>query len=178
MQASKCGIKGRLIWRHMRNGIILGEGVIPNQVKDEGINEALEILWTSANQATWYMGLIDNSGFSGVAENDTYVQLQADTLTWNELEPDNYVTNVNTLRAPIVWGVAAGGLIDSSANPTIFEITSNGDGKVINGIFVTSQEDVTVNIGWLWSTVLLPAPRALAEDDQFIVGYEVSLGRV
>ena len=178
MQSSRCGIKGLLWWRHMRKGIILDEGYIPNQVKDEGINEALELLWTSANQATWYMGLIDNSGFGGIATDDTYVQLQADTLTWDELEPDNYVTNVNELRRPLVWGVAAGGLIDTSANPTIFEITSNGDGETINGIFVTSQEDVTVDIGWLWSTVLLPAPRILAEDDQFLVGYEVSLGRV
>jgi len=172
------GVKGRLVWRHMRNGIILAEGTIPNQVKDEGINEGLEILFSTANLSTWYMGLIDDSAFTSVATDDTYTDLKLANLDWVELNANNYITNVNTFRPSITWGVAAGGLIDSSAAPTIFEITSNGDGKSIRGIFVVSQEDYTSSFGFMWSTVLLPAPRALAENDQFLVGYEVSLGRV
>jgi len=172
------GIKGRLIWRHMRGGIILAEGVVPNQVKDEGIDEALEILFSTVNLATWFMGLIHDAGFVSVATNDTYTNLKLATLNWNELNANNYVTNSNIFRQAIVWGPASGGLIDSASNPTVFEISSNGNGKVINGIFVTSQQDFTSSVGFMWATVILPAPRALSTGDQFIVGYEVSLGRV
>lgn len=172
------GVKGRLMWRHMRGKIILAEGVIPNQVKDEGIDEALTILFSAANLATWYMGLIDNAGFGAPLTTDTYTNLKLATLAWDELNANNYINNSNTLRLPIVWGSPVGGLVDSADNPTVFEVSSNGNGKTINGIFLTNQEDFTSGVGWMWSTVILPAPRALATGDQFIVGYEVSLGRV
>lgn len=173
---NKLKIKGRLTWQHKRGGIIIAEGKIDNEVKNEGIDEALDILFTTANLLTWYMGIIDNFGFVSTAVTDTYALLKLGSLNWQEWNANRYVSPSNILREPINFAPAVGGLISSEGDPSEFIISSNGDGESIKGVMVTNQADFGESSGWLWSTVLVPV-RQMEQGDSFLAGYEVSLAR-
>ena len=172
---SKMKVKGRLTWQHKRKGIIIARGKVDNEVKNEGIDEALDILFTSANLLTWYMGLIDNSGFVSTAVGDTYTNLKAMTLNWTELQAKTYTDPANDLREPINFAPASGGLISSEADPSQFDIVK--DGETIKGVMVTNQSSFASSSGWLWSSVVVPI-RSVQIGDAFLAGYEVSLARV
>jgi hypothetical protein len=108
-----------------------------------GANAALETVFRSGGQtATWYIGLVDNTAFSGFSVNDT----MASHAGWTE-----FTSYSGGNRA--TWGpaAAAAGSITNTTNFT-FAITGNG---TLAGGFVSSVQAVSPgNTGILWATAL------------------------
>ena len=60
--------RGRYIVEHWRGGRRINEYHFQNGVVNEGKNRLLNVMFHSGTQiSTWYMGFIDNSGYSALA---------------------------------------------------------------------------------------------------------------
>lgn len=118
----QCFRKGKKIW----------EDIIRNLITTEGLNSLLtQYLKGSAYTAAWVVGLIDNTGYSGLAAGDTYAQIDG-TNGWDEFT--NYTEGA---RQTLTLGTASGGSIDNSSNKASFTIDTGGG--TIKGAFVCSS---------------------------------------
>ena len=143
--ANRCVYRGVVEWWTVGPN---GEKVRPQRFKNGlatvGINAALETVFRSGTQYTsWYAGLIDSTGYSGVAASDT----MASHAGWTEF------TSYSGANRP-QWSpaAAAGGII---ANTTNFSYTISADGS-LKGLFITTVAAKSPgNTGTLWSTALV-----------------------
>lgn len=151
--------KGKFIVEHIRNGEVIGEYEFPNGIVDQGLNSILGIMFHSDTQiTTWYIGLIDNSGFSSLANGDTL----ASHAGWNEFT--SYTGN------RLSWGPGASSSRSITNGSTVnFPITGSG---TLKGIFVASV--ATGTSGTLWSTAAFGSTVAVTNGDTLKVTYTVS----
>lgn len=115
---------------HDKDGNLVWTRHIKNLVTTQGLNALLDTLFdASGYTASWFAGLVSDSGFSAYAAGDTL----ASHAGWTEFT--SYTGN----RKAIAWGAAAAGVIASSSIGTF---TASGTGT-IKGLFVTSAETGT-----------------------------------
>ena len=151
--------KGHFKIEHVRNGEVIGEYEVPNGIVDAGLNSILNIMFDSATQITaWYIGLIDNSGFSSLANGDTL----ASHSGWNEFS--SYTGNRQAWTA----GSASSRSITNSSTVN-FSITGSG---TLKGIFISDH--ATGTSGTLWSTAAFGSTVAVTSGDTLKVTYTVS----
>lgn len=110
---------------------------------------------------TWYIGLVDDSGFSAFAAGDT----MSSHSGWSE----SVAYSESTRNA---WGPgASSGQSITNASPVTF--TASGS-ATIHGIFVTSGSAKSGTSGTLWSTGAFASPIVIATSDTIKVTYTVS----
>lgn len=98
----------------------------PNGMTTQGLNAALSVELAGGSQVNpWYMGLIDDDGFTAISVDDT----MASHAGWTELTSYNEAT-----REQLTFGVPAGGII---ATPNYAEFTINAT-VAIKGVFIAS----------------------------------------
>jgi hypothetical protein len=135
---------------------------LPNGITNVGKNHALDVIFAAATQvATWYIGLIDNSGFTALAAADT----MGSHAGWNE-----FTTYSEATRQEWDEDAAASQSITNSS-PVTFSI--NGSGTV-KGIFVTSGSAKSGTTGTLWSTGLFSSNIAVVNGDSLKITYTVN----
>ena len=151
--------KGKFIVEHFREGEKIGEYEFSNGIVDVGLNKILDVMFGAVTQiTTWYIGLIDNSGFSALANGDTL----ASHGGWNEFT--NYTGNRKS------WGVGAAAS-RSITNGTTADFAITGTGT-LKGIFVSNASSGTS--GTLWSTAAFGATVSVSNGDTLKVTYTVS----
>lgn len=155
------GPDGRVKWR---------DG-FDNLVTTEGRTKALtEVFKAAGYSAAWYVGLIDNAGFSAVASDDTAAKITtaapgAGTNGWAEATGYNDAT-----RPAFTVGTIANGQGDNIASPARFVFNAAG---TINGAFVNSSNAKGGIAGTLYSAGSFAVPRAVESGDTLDV--EISL---
>ncbi len=157
-------LKGRYVIEHMdREGNLKGQYEIPNGIVDVGLNNILDVMFNGqAQTATWYIGLVDNSGWTAFANADTL----SSHAGWAEFT--NY-TEAN--RVAWVEGAASS---RSMTNATTADFSINASGN-LKGIFISSNNvKSTGNTGTLWSTAAFSSVVATANGDTLKVTYTVS----
>lgn len=132
---------------------------INNGITNQGKNSLLGIMFHADTQITsWYIGLIDNSGWSAEAAADTL----ASHSGWNEFT--NYTGNRQA------WGPgASSGQSITNGTPVSFSITGSG---TLKGIFVASAASGTS--GTLWSTADFASTVTVANGDTLKITYTVN----
>jgi len=159
---ARMNMKGRFIVEHIRDGQVLSQFTIPNGIVDVGLNSILEIYFHSGTQiTTWYLGLIDNSGFSALAAADT----MASHAGWTE---STAYSNAN--RPTWTAGTAAS---RSITNSSTVDFTINAT-ATIKGIFVTSNNTKGGTSGTLWATAAFASTVAVSNGDTLKITYTVS----
>lgn len=163
-EASKLKMKGRFIVEHRNKaGKLLKKLDITNAIVNEGKNALLDIMFGGATQkTTWYIGLIDNAGFTTLDVTHTH----AAHAGWAE-------STAYTEGARPAWDeAAAAGESMASATPSVFSINTNG--TAINGIFVseTSTKGSTAAT-ILWSEASFGAVLNTNSGDTVNVTYQV-----
>jgi hypothetical protein len=135
----------------------------PNGIVDEGMNHILDTQFHGTSQvATWYIGLVDNSGFSAFAAADTL----ASHAGWSE-------STAYTESNRVTWAEDAASS-RSISNSTTADFSINATGN-LKGIFVSSNNvKSTGNTGTLWSTAAFSSVVATANGDTLKVTYTVS----
>lgn len=124
---------------------------VKNLVTTEGLNHALDVVFKSGAQLTsWFVGLIDNSGFSAIAAADTL----ASHAGWTE------ATGYTGNRQALTLGTISAGSVDNSASKAAFPITGTA---TINGGFVASV--ATGTSGILYGAASFSSPRAVENGD-------------
>ena len=135
----------------------------PNGIVDEGLNHILDTQFHGSTAVTtWYIGLVDNSGWTAFADADTL----ASHSGWTELT--DY-----TESARVEWDEDAASS-RSITNTTTADFSMNATNNV-KGIFVSSNSTKsTGNTGTLWSTAAFSSVVAVANGDTLKVTYTVS----
>lgn len=129
-----------------------------NQVKTEGLNHMLGVVFKGSTQVTtWYIGLITAGGTTSTA-GDTL----ASHAGWTE--------NTSYTGNRVAWdeGSASGGVLTSSTTSD-FAMTGTVS---IGGIFVCSVN--TGTLGTLWSTADFASSQSLQSGDTLKVTYTLT----
>lgn len=144
------------------DGSLRWEREIPNGIVDEGIHYLLDAGFNGGTQiSTWYMGLVDNSGFSAFANADT----MASHAGWSETTNYSEATRPEwTAGAAASRAVTNSVTVDFSINATV----------TIKGIFITSDNTKGGTTGTLWSTAAFATNASANSGDTLKVTYTVS----
>jgi len=154
-------MQGKFTVKQFRQGKLIRDIVLSNGITIVGKNHILDVMFhgTSAS-SPWYVGLVDNSGFTGFNENDT----MSSHGGWTELE-DYSESNRQA------WDEnAASGKIMDSASESEF---SMDDTKTVKGIFIASNNTKGGSTGVLWSTAAFDSTVDVVNGDTLRVTYEV-----
>lgn len=164
MNPQKANIKGRFIVEHRdRDDNLKGIYEVPNGIVDEGIEHLLDVGFHGASQVgTWYIGLVDNSGWTAFDDEDTL----SSHAGWTE---STSYTEANRVE----WDEdAAASRAISNSTTANFSINATGN---LKGIFISSNNvKSTGNTGTLWSTAAFSSVVATANGDTLKVTYTIS----
>lgn len=154
--------KGKFKVRHTRKGILIAEHEFHNDIVNQGKNNIFDVYFNSASQITaWYIGLIDNTGFSALAATD----VMNSHAGWNELVAYSQANRVT-------WGSgAASSQSVTNASPATFTMTAT---NTVYGIFITSSNNKGGTTGTLWSTGGFAAAVPVVNGDQLNVTYTLN----
>ena len=173
-----------VIVEHWRDGKMIGKYNTLNGVTNEGINDLLDHHFDLAAAVTaWYMGLINNSGYTALDASDIYDDIDQAGNGWDEFK--DYTDNANsssTVTRPVWNPDAASGQSISNSSQVIFDITASG---TVKGLFIvgapTGSTAVAANKGdhasdgILWATALFDqGDTAVVNGDQLKITYTVS----
>lgn len=154
--------RGRFTVEHIRDGKVIGRYAFPNGIVDVGMNSLLDVYFHAvAAITTWYIGLVNNSGFTAFANADT----MASHTGWTELTA---YTEAN--RVTWVENAAAARAI---TNTTTADFTMNAT-NTVKGIFVTSDNVKSGTTGTLWATAAFTTPVSVVNLDVLKITYTVS----
>lgn len=160
----KANLKGRVVIEHRdRDDNLKAIYDFPNGIVDEGMEHLLDVGFHGSSQtATWYIGLVDNSGFSAFADVDTLSSHSG----WSEFTS---YTEANR----VAWQEDAASS-RSISNSTTADFSINASGN-LKGIFVSSNNvKSTGNTGTLWATAAFSSVVATANGDTLKVTYTIS----
>lgn len=144
------------------NGVLKGVYTTKNGIVDVGINKLLDVMFhADAQITTWYMGLVDNSGFTAFDNGDT----MSSHGGWNE-----FTTYSETTRVTWTEDAAAS---RSISNSTSVDFSINGSGTV-KGVFVTSDNTKSGTTGTLWATAAFSSAVSVVNGDSLKITYTIS----
>jgi len=158
--------EGRFKIKHYdKNGKLKGTYCIKNAITDVGKNRILDVMFHGAPAAsgTWYIGLINADGYTGVSADDTMGSHTGWTelITYDEIDRQEWDEAV-ALDQELV-----------STTPAIFTI--NADNSDIRGIFIVDDSGKAGVGGLLWSTALFSSVVHLNDEDTLKIEYELAV---
>lgn len=124
--------------RSVEDMTVLWEETIENLTVTQGLNDILTQYFTgSAYTAAWYVGLVNNAGFTAFAATDTAAQIGG-TNQW--AEDTAYTASV---RQTLTLGSASAGSISNTASPASFTMNASG---TLNGAFIATANTGTSGV--------------------------------
>lgn len=155
-------MRGRFHVEHIRDGEVLEQFALPNGIVDVGLNSILNVYFVAGTQITvWYLGLIDNAGFSALSNADT----MSSHAGWTE---STAYSNAN--RPTWTVGAAASRAVTNAAT---VDFTINAT-ATIKGIFATSNNTKGGTTGTLWATAAFGSTVSVINGDTLKITYTVS----
>lgn len=150
------------------DGHVKWEEEMHNLVVNQGLQSMVSVYLDGATQiTTWYIGLITGPGSSTtIAAGDTL----ASHAGWTEF------TNYSGARKTATFGTATTAdpsVIDNSASPASFSITSSGG--TVAGAFLASADSGTSGVLFSASDFQSPGDRVVVSGDTLNVTYTFSL---
>lgn len=134
-----------------------------NLVTTAGKNDLLtQYLKGSAYTAAWFVGLIDNAGFTAINAADT----AASHAGWSESSAYS-----NGTRPALTLGTASAGSIDNSASKASYTINATA---TINGAFTITNSTKGGTTGTLYSAGSFGTPRSVISGDTLQVQVTLS----
>lgn len=174
------GLGGVFNFEHWRGGkCIYKEEFNPNLIVNEGKNKLLGVMFVSETQlTTWFIGLIDNSGFSSIAVGDDYDGIN-DTNGWSEFASYTDPANGDSATTRPAWTPGTPSS-QSVTNGTVVSFDITGAGTV-KGIFLAAgtnaqtKSDSTASGNFLWcATTFTGGDRIVANLDVLKISYTVN----
>jgi hypothetical protein len=177
---SQCLLQGNYRVEHIRKGRRINEYCGHNGISIEGKNKLFDVMFGGVTAiANWYIDLINLTGYSALAEADTYDALNQAGNGWDWFTDYTDANNADSTTTRPEWNpdVASGKAI-TNANAAIFDITANGTVKgifVVGGANGVTKSDHTAANNTLWATALFTSGDvAVLIGDQLKVTYTVS----
>lgn len=177
---TQCLLQGNYKVEHWRKGRRINEFCGHNGITIEGKNKLFDVMFHAVAQLSpWYIGLINLTTYSALAEGDTYANLNQAGNGWRWFNDYTDANNGDSTTTRPTWqnSVASGKAI-TNATPAIFDITANGTVKgifVVAGANAQTKTDYTATAHVLWATALFGSGDvAVQVADQLKVTYTVS----
>jgi hypothetical protein len=148
------GIWCRRVWTEDFHNLVTTEG--KNKLLDAGFKSGI-------GAAAWYIGVVDNAGFSAYAAGDT----AASHAGWTELTAYDEAT-----RQSLVTSTPAAGSTDNSANRGVF--TANAT-KTARGCFLSTSNVKGGGAGSLYGVGDFTVARSVIAGDPITVQVTLSL---
>lgn len=164
MKQAKCGLKvaGTFHFEQWRDGKLIHEESVPNGVVDLGKNDTLDVYFFNATQSpTWYLGFIDNAGFTALADADT----AASHAGWAE------ATGYSEPNRPTWVTTAAASQSITNPTPATFSVTSLA---TIKGIAIWNDNVKSGTGGLLWASALFAGDIPVDNGDIIKISYTVN----
>ena len=152
-----------------KDGNVKWTDVAKNLVTNQGLQDMnAKYFKGSGYSAAWYVGLVDNAGFTAYDATDT----MASHAGWDETTAYS-----GSNRATATFGTATTAdpsVIDNSGSQASFSITGT---VTVRGAFLTATQDKSTNTGVLFSVADFESPgnRSVVNGDTLTVKYEFSL---
>lgn len=147
---------------HIRDGKVIATYHTKNGIVTEGLNSLLDVGFRNQTQnATWYMGLVNNSGFSAFANADT----MSSHAGWTEF------TSYDEANRPTWTPSAAASRAITNGTPVEFTISASG---TVRGIFIVTNNTISGTTGVLWATAQFASNVAVVDNDVLKVTYTIS----
>ena len=149
------------------DGWFVWQDYLKNGVTDSGIASVLNVYFEAATQiTTWYIGLIDNAGFTALASGDTITSHTG----WSEVSGSNVS---NTTRPAWSPGAPSGGAI-VNATTTNYNMI-NSAALTLKGMFLVSDSTKGGTTGLLFSTATFTGgTQAVNNGDTVKITYTMS----
>lgn len=161
---SKIKAKGHYLVEHLRGGRVIGSFQVDNLITENGLDKMLDVMFHgTAAISPWYMGLINNAGFTAIAATDTH-----DTHPgWVEFT--NYAEATRE-----VWpeDAASGQAI---TNTTLMEYNINATGQIKGAYLSNLSAKGSVAAGTLWNATAFSSVLNVINGDVLRLTYTVSL---
>lgn len=170
-QESGIQMEGRLRLEHYRDGECLWDAwdPIPNILPTEGLNHILDVVMgAQAKSSTWYVGIYDQN-VTPAAGNTAAVHLGA-AGTYGECQDAEYDLPV-TNRPEYIDVAAAAGVMTNAASKAQFTIAAT---ITVYGAFMTDTQPKTDTTGDLLAAKKFTTARAVVDDDELYVTYQVT----
>jgi hypothetical protein len=160
---SKFQPRGSFLIEHRnRAGKLIGVYRVPNGIVNEGMEMILDTMFYAGSQSsTWYIGLVDNSGFTGFDDTDT----MSSHTGWSESTVYSQATRPQ-------WTVGAAASRQST-NASTVDFSINGS-ATLKGIFITDNNVKSGTSGNLWSTAAFSSTVGVSSGDTLKLTYTVS----
>jgi hypothetical protein len=148
----------------VRNGKVVDRWTVHNVVTTEGANSILNCYFKATScPATWYVGLVDNAGFTAVAATDTAAKITTSanpptTNGWQELSAYS-----ESVRQTLTLGTVSAGSVDNSASKAVF--TMNATNTVKGAFLSTSSTKSGGTAGVLYSPAAFSSTKAVENND-------------
>lgn len=172
---------GQFAVEHWRGGKLIGTHKMPNGIVNQGLNDNLDTYFDSGTQITsWYMGLINLTGYTLLDPTDTYDDIDQAGNGWDTFASYTDANNGDSATTRPEWppDAASGQSITNTTTKAIFDITGAG---TVKGIFICggtnaqTKGDHTAAGNILWSTALFSGGDVVvASSDQLKVTYTVN----
>lgn len=151
-----------LVEHRNKIGKLIGVYRVPNGIVDVGMNMILETMFHAGGQSsTWYVGLVDNDGFTGFNDADTMGSHAGWSLS---------TAYTQDPRPQWTCGAASGRQI-TNASTVDFGINA---GATLKGIFVTDNNTKGGTAGTLWATAAFSSTVSVQSGDTLKITYTVS----
>jgi hypothetical protein len=177
---SDLSLRGHLTVEHWRDGKLLAVYDFNNGITNEGKNKLLDVMFHGVSAiGTWYLGLIDNAGYSALAAGDTYDNINQAGNGWDEFADYTDANNGNSASTRPEWQEnAASSQSITNTTVSIFNITASGTVKGVfacGGTNAQTKSDHTASGNYLWATALFNSGDVPVNNgDQLKVTYSVS----
>lgn len=152
-------VSGRFIVQHWRAGQRINEYHFNNGIVNEGKDKLLNVMFDGGTAITaWYLGLIDNSGFTALASDDTYDDINQAGNGWDEFTNYTDGNNADNTTTRPEWGpdpASAQSITNSTV--AVYNITGSGTVKGIFGVGGSTNPNLKGDHAagsTLWATAL------------------------
>ena len=172
--------RGHFKVEHWRGGKRIDERQFPNGIVNEGKNLLLNTMFNGGTAiGTWYLGLIDNAGYTALASDDIYDDINQAGNGWDEFDDYTDPGNADSAVTRPAWteGAASGQAITNSSTVN-FDINASGTVKGVflcGGTNAQTKNDHAPTVNTLWATALFSGGDVVVTNgDQLKVTYTVS----
>jgi hypothetical protein len=184
-QKNRALLGGEFNIEHWRGDSLLRQCQFHNDITDEGLTGLLNIQFHASTQiTTWYIGLISDTGYTALADDDAYVDINGAGNGWDEFTDYTDANNGDSTTTRPVWpeDAASGNSITNATTKAIYDIVTTSE--KVKGIFVCGggtqpedKDDATTG-STLWSTALFSGGDVtVTNGDQLKITYTVNATR-
>jgi len=174
--AQRAGLKGKFQIEHRNDaGELIDTYDVPNGIVDEGLNHILNTQFHQGTQvATWYIGLVDNSGWTAFKRLPPILAGRSSRLIQRLTELSGMKMPHRRVRSATVIRPTSRSIPRATSKASSFPVTTSRVPGTPEPCGVRLRSRQSSRLPMLWSTAAFSAIVSVANGDTLKITYTVS----